>query len=221
MDKTAVSLAVSLGSGSIDLAGLTRAFTRLTASLPQLPGEAACQQGCAWCCHLRVGTSIPEVLAIFQALRSGAAPGDPAFFRRRVRAVAAQGNTLSEDFWLSGQHACPFLSGSQRACLIYTFRPVSCRAFHSTDASVCRRGFDTGTSVRVPCFPLYRSAVDCVSTVFIRVLADKGLASFQVGFVKALDILFKDSRAADRWLAGEDVFHAARVSNKDLAKPLK
>ncbi len=192
---------------------LASAMERFAASLVPLPREAACKNGCAWCCRLRVGVSIPEALVIFHEIRSRATPEGLGFLKHRILTTSVQGDTLDEAFWRSTRCPCPFLDmeGTYH-CLIYKIRPFSCRAFHSLDEAVCRKGYDQGMEIQVPCFPLYRASVDLYSSVLIQVSAQKGLASFQVGFIRALEILFTDDTAPERWLQGENVFLSAKLA---------
>src|SRR5437016_1577560 len=40
------------------------------------PPPSACREGCDWCCHLTVGTSVPEVVRILEYLRQALPPED-------------------------------------------------------------------------------------------------------------------------------------------------
>ncbi|WDP90981.1 MAG: YkgJ family cysteine cluster protein [Desulfobacter sp.] len=208
MEKARSLLDDFLENHGVSLPVLGKAMEEFTHTVFDLPEETACQAGCAHCCHLRVGLSIPELLVIFYELQGQATPEGLVYFRSRIQEILSKGDTLTETFWHESRTPCPFLD-DRRRCLIYAIRPFSCRAYHSTDEAVCRQGFEQGREVRVPCFPLYRACTDMYSSVFIKVLADKGFPSFQVGLVKGLDILFSDDTAARRWLAKEDVFSGA------------
>jgi Fe-S-cluster containining protein len=188
------------------------AMEQFTQSVFALPEGTACKQGCSYCCHLRVGASIPEVLVIYSELAAQATPEGFALLKERVLMVA-KGNTLDDAFWLTTRTPCPFLDvDTNQLCLIYSLRPFSCRAYHSTDLDACQKGYDLGQETMIPCFPLYRATTDMYSSIFTRVLAQKGFPSYQVGFVKALEILFKDKTASDRWLDNkEDVFVSAKL----------
>ena len=189
------------------------AMEQFTESVFDLPEGSACKQGCAHCCHLRVGVSIPEVLVIYSELSGQTTPEGFALLKERVLGVVAKGNTLDDTFWLTTQTPCPFLGvDTNNLCLIYDLRPFSCRAYHSTDLDACKTGFDQGRETMIPCFPLYRATTDMYSSIFTRVLGEKGFPSYQVGFVKALEILFKDETASDQWLNDKaDVFQAAKL----------
>lgn len=212
MDDAMEKLRFLLDTRGIHLDVLGEAMALFVRSLVDLPDQAACKKGCAYCCHLRVGVSIPEVVVIFNGLQSLATPEGLAFLERNVIQVAQKGNALDDNWWRTSRTACPFLDiNGQNHCLIYELRPFSCRAYHSTDMNDCRIGFEQKIKTQIPCFPLYRAVTDMYSTIFIQGLAQKGLFSYQVGFVKALQILFENDRAVEQWLSGDDVFEAARL----------
>lgn len=208
MDQAMENLSRFLETRNMGLPVLAAAMDQFIRTLIDLPKEAACQPGCAHCCHLRVGASIPEVLVLFSGLKSQATAEGLEYFRGKIMAISGKGD--DDAWWRREKIACPFLDTRNR-CLIYDLRPFSCRAYHSLDMAACQEGFETGKEMNIPCFPLYRSFTDMYSTVFIRTLARKGLASYQVGFVKALALLFRDEQRIERWLAGEDVFAPARL----------
>ena len=210
MEKARTLLDRFLDSHGVSLPVLGKAMAEFTETVFGLPDEAVCGPGCAFCCHLRVGVSIPELLVIFYELKAQSPDRDLAYFSARVKDILARGDTLAESFWLDTRTPCPFL-GDRGHCLIYPIRPFSCRAYHSTDLTVCRTGFDEGRVIQVPCFPLYRACTDMYSSVFIRVMADRGFPSYQVGLVRGLDILFSDETVSGRWLKKEDVFAPARL----------
>jgi Fe-S-cluster containining protein len=206
-------LGAFLNAHGVSLPVFGAAMEQFAQSVFALPEGAACKQGCAYCCHLRVGASIPEVLVIYGELAAQTTPEGFALLKERVLGTAAKGNTLDEAFWLTTRTPCPFLDvDTNQLCLIYTLRPFACRAYHSTDIDACRRGYDLGCETMIPCFPLYRATTDMYASIFTRVLADKGFPSYEVGFVKALEILFEDKTVSDRWLDNkEDVFRSAKL----------
>ncbi|WP_022665569.1 YkgJ family cysteine cluster protein [Desulfospira joergensenii] len=210
MDRLMENLFLFFETRELGLPALGMAMDQLIRTLIELPNEAACKTGCAHCCHLRVGVSIPEVLVIFSGLRAQATSQGLEYFRNRVIRTSGRGDVLDETWWRSRKTACPFLDPQNR-CLIYDLRPFSCRAYHSTDVAACLEGFEAGKEMGIPCFPLYRAFTDMHSTVFIRTMARKGLASFQVGLVKALELLFRDETLIARWFNKEDVFGPARL----------
>jgi Fe-S-cluster containining protein len=203
-------LVIFLDQNGVNLPALGMAMEEFTRSVLDLPEGTACQAGCQYCCHLRLGVSIPEVIVIYKQLLAQATPEGLAVIRQRIIDTDRKGNTLLESFWFESRTPCPFLNEKGR-CLIYALRPFPCRAHHSTDVKICRESFEKETSIQIPCFTLYWASTDMYSSLFIKVLADKGFASFQVGFIKALEILFKDDRAIESWLNKEDVFAIAKL----------
>ncbi len=210
MEKARTLLAQFLDNHGVRLPVLRKAMEEFTTNVFKLPDDAVCKAGCDYCCHLRVGVSIPELLVVFYELQAQTTPEGLAYFRKQIAETVAKGNTLTEDFWHAAQAPCPFLN-HQGQCLIYAIRPFSCRAYHSTGMAVCKTGYEDRCEVKVPCFPLYWATTDMYSSVFIKVLSQMGFASYQIGFVKGLDLLFKDRALSDQWLEKKDVFGQASL----------
>lgn len=203
-------LAGFLDTHGTSLPVLGVAMEEFTKSVFKMPEGTACKSGCSYCCHLRLGASIPEVLVVYKELAAQATPEGLSLIKQRILDTCTKGNVLDEGFWLTTRTPCPFLD-DKGLCLIYALRPFSCRAYHSTDSKVCKTGFEKGVETLIPCFNLYRASTDMYSSIFIKVLEDRGFASFQIGFVRALAILFADPGAVDGWLNKEDVFAKARL----------
>ncbi|MCP4021365.1 MAG: YkgJ family cysteine cluster protein [Desulfobacteraceae bacterium] len=195
---------------SIDI--LAYAMQQFIDSLLPLPKEVVCKQGCAFCCHLRVGLSIPEALIIHNELMTKAPQDFVQEIQKRINTIAKTGDTVDDTFWHTTRTSCPFLEKSAGSiCGVYNIRPLSCRAYHATSVENCKEGYDKGLETKIPCFPLFRSMIDMYSNAFIAAMKEKKLVSFQVEFTSALHILFSDNTAANRWLKGEDVFKTARI----------
>lgn len=206
-------LGAFLDAHGVSLPVLGVAMEQFTQSVFALPEGTVCKQGCAHCCHLRVGASIPEVLVIYSELAAQTTQEGFILLKERVLNVVAKGNTLTDAFWLTTRTPCPFLDvDTNQLCLIFSLRPFACRAYHSTDVDACQKGYEQGQKTMIPCFPLYRATTEMYSSILTWVLAQKGFPSYQVGFVKALEILFKNKGASDRWLDNkEDVFRSAKL----------
>jgi len=157
--------------------------------------------------------AIPAALVIFNELKLKFSPKKWEALKQNIIRITQEGNTLSDTFWQGSQTACPFLGlDGQGLCSIYDMRPISCRAYHSSDQVICKKGFDLRQEVHIPCFPLYKASTDMYTAVLIRMMSQKGLFSYQVGFVRALQILFEDDTALDKWIGGADVFKMAELS---------
>lgn len=215
MEKAAAGLSNAMDSGGANTQTLSAVIGHFFTTLIPLPDDAVCKKGCAYCCHLRVGVSIPEAIVIFHQLIANTTTEGLNFFRKKVIDAARQGDTLTEQFWQHSKTPCPFLDvKNQQSCLIYELRPFSCRAFHSTDIDACKRGFFEKESVKIPCFPMYRAFTDVHTTLLIQEMEKRGLFSYQVGFVAALALLFESknpSALVDDWFDGKDVFNCVRL----------
>ncbi|WP_461208420.1 YkgJ family cysteine cluster protein [Desulfocurvus sp. DL9XJH121] len=205
----------NLEEAGLGLAALSQAMRNFAVQTSALtpPGDVQCRPGCAFCCHTRASASIPEVLVIAGQLRQAMAPRVLDGLRGGLVALAEGGDATSLEWWLETRTPCPFLLTSEGGvCAIYDIRPFTCRSQHSTDAAACRKGFEEGRAVDVPCYPLLRRGLDIFSSAFISVMRERGLPSYQVGFVAAMAVALSEEDAAGRWLAGEDVFRAAEVA---------
>ena len=186
----------------------------LQSSALAMPKDVQCRQGCTFCCHTRASASIPEVLVIVDQLRQALAPKVLDGLRKGLAALAEDGDLTNLEWWLETRTPCPFLlTGEGGLCAIYDIRPFTCRSHHSTDVEQCRKGFEDGKAVEVPCYPLLRRGLDIFSSAFVSTMRERGLASRQVGFVAAMDVALSQKDAAARWLAGEDVFCDTEVQD--------
>ncbi len=95
---------------------------------PEAVTNAACAQGCAFCCILSGGEG--GVITSFEAenLSTALAP------------LAGQ-----PDGRVWHPEACPALDPDTRSCRAYDSRPMICRSFLSTDATACERNAEGAT----------------------------------------------------------------------------
>lgn len=85
----------------------------------------ACQKGCSWCCHLKVGVTVPEVIAIVEHLR--AVPEQLEVVRLKAAELAKDPRILSDEEKPKARLPCALLS-DDGSCGVYEVRPVPCRA---------------------------------------------------------------------------------------------
>ena len=124
--------------------------------------EIACRTGCAWCCHLPVMTSPPEVRLAWAHAR-GAMPPET------LEAIAAEARVLDT----SVPRPCPFLVEDR--CSVYAARPLACRGWNSTDADACRRAYALGYErVEIPVHPGLRATFANAGDALARGIADRG-----------------------------------------------
>ena len=94
---------------------------------PDVVRNAACTQGCAFCCILSGGEG--GVITAFEAARLHEA------------AAPLQGQPDGRDWHAD---ACPALDPETRSCRAYDARPMICRSFVSMDAEACRKNAEGG-----------------------------------------------------------------------------
>ncbi|WDP84810.1 MAG: hypothetical protein HUN05_06325 [Desulfobacter sp.] len=73
-----------LSDHGIGLDVLGKAMEQFCQTVFELPEDAVCRPGCAYCCSLRVGVSIPELLVIFYELKAQAHPEVLAALKARI-----------------------------------------------------------------------------------------------------------------------------------------
>ena len=101
------------------------------------PGPIACREGCSFCCHLRVITTIPEVLRIASAVRgwrdNARRPRRPDRGSPRRDSRARRGRPAPRPGRVPA-------AGYGR-CSVYPIRPMSCRGWNSLDVRACEADF--------------------------------------------------------------------------------
>jgi hypothetical protein len=99
----------------------------------------ACQNGCSFCCYLRVELFAPESIAIFRYLNTEIPEGNRKDIRERIFANAERiaGLTVEEHRRTNVQ--CAFLVDGH--CSIYPVRPIACSGHHSCDVRPCEQAY--------------------------------------------------------------------------------
>jgi len=214
-----LSASVQLGKKSMD------ATSTLTSSLlSRAPdGALACRQGCAHCCHQRVGVTVPEALAIVATLAATRSSAEIQRVRERVDRAYHSTRGLSRDERNSPEHPCPLLENE--LCSVYEVRPLACRGVHSLDEQACKsklhdrerraayeRGELPGHSFVEPV-----RAVHAISAgLQLGLHEGLGLDLRPLDLTAALHVLLSEAAAdakapsrPQRWLAGAPAFNDA------------
>lgn len=171
----------------------------------------ACGRGCASCCTLRVTASAPEVLLVARFLRAV----QPALLQRgidlvgRLRAADARTAGLDEAQRVQLRQPCPFIA--QGVCVIYQVRPLACRGHASHDRQACAEAA-AGRRAEVPHSQAHRLMRSLVQNAMLSALRDAGQAWGLHELNHALLLALDDPDSEARWLAGAEVFGAARVT---------
>ena len=169
----------------------------------------ACQEGCAWCCHKLVGTTVPEVFRIADYLQRHLTPQEFQIVRDRIIQRDEQRKGLREDRWSAARLPCSLLVDDR--CSVYPVRPLTCRGFNSSDARQCERWVKKRERVEIPIYePQHRLATFILDGLRAG-LSESGLPDDLLELTAALRITLTLPNAFDIWLAGEPIFAAARM----------
>jgi uncharacterized protein len=172
-----------------------------------------CAPGCAFCCHLSVFASVPELLHLAAYLQRTRPPAALAALTASVLATAEAVRELSQAARAQAKRPCPLLDPATRQCGVYEARPLTCRAYNSCDAGVCARAFDealTHWDMPVDLFQLTVSTN--VRTGLMAAALAAGLDPGPYELAPGLAVALTATNAAARWLAGEPVFAAAETA---------
>jgi hypothetical protein len=181
-------------------------------------GELACRAGCGHCCHQVVGATAPEVLAIYEHLRTTRTPDELARVASRIVDAEEKARGLTQDERTSPELPCPFLE--EERCSVYEVRPLACRGKTSLDAAACERTLREpearaaylAGALTVPCYVEPLRAFHAVSAGVQLALHElHGLRTSPLELKAAMRIVVDDPDGVPaRWLAGEDPFEGAR-----------
>ncbi len=180
---------------------------RIDAELEQALAGVECRKGCSFCCHLRVTTTVLEVIRIAEALSRDRSPERRSALVFTARKTAG----LSDRDRLQQRTPCPLLVDG--ACSIYEVRPLTCHALLSRSASLCEHQLLASAAgdepLKIPSPIAPRLLAASLISGQIAALRDLGLASHLVELISATAALQQDRNLLLRWLNREDVFARA------------
>jgi Fe-S-cluster containining protein len=162
----------------------------------------ACVKGCAFCCHVSVTATAPEIFLVANALRERH-PQDLETVLARVRASDQRTRGLTSMERAKQKIPCALLE--QNMCAVYSARPGACRGFTSTSAKACERGFN-GESVQIETPAVWTSLRSAHKQALWAALVASKLPTALYEFHHALRIALEMPDAELRWLKGENVF---------------
>jgi Fe-S-cluster containining protein len=174
----------------------------------------ACRQGCFFRCYLPVSTDIPTAIRIAEHMRSEFTPDTLAETRERIAEYNTAWRRVNNRKRFESRLACPLLV--EGSCSVYPVRPLSCRGWNSVNVAKCETDYNHPerkgtTTIYGPQLATTRAIDGGIN----QGLARSGLDGHEVDLAPALAILFDVPDAAERWLAGEDVFKPAWVPTSD------
>lgn len=200
------------GSGPVEIAAQSLAWVLEATDLamksfpPVRP--IGCEAGCAFCCHLKVIATVPEVLALVDHLEGTLSPEALTDLRSRVAEANAAVGNVTADERARRQRPCPLLVDSR--CIAYEKRPLHCAGANSFDPRGCEEAFrHPDQDIEVAHYPAQRISADAAGAGLSRALFAVGLDGRMVELVAALHVALSDRTAGERWRRGEPAFEAA------------
>ena len=190
-----------------------KAFARVDETIDQVnalappPKPIACGAGCPFCCHIRVTTSPPEVLALVHHIERKWPAERVAALRRKLANLdpLTRGRDAAQRDQM--RLPCPLLVDNN--CGVHEMRPINCRGLASVDVMACRRSYDSYMAEPVPQVALQATASDGIGYGLVAGLGDAGFPLEDVELIAGLRIAFETHDAAGRWLGGEPLFQAS------------
>jgi Fe-S-cluster containining protein len=214
-ERVRTNHALSRGCTPSTLINIADCGTRIAAEALQQalqadpPPCSACNEGCDWCCHLTVGTSVPEVVRLLEYLRQNLSPDEFGALRDRVRRLDEQQperRAVGRD-----EAGLPCALLVDQGCAAYPVRPLICGGFNSSDAAACERFARSSDQTPLPLYAPQLRLAALVLDGMTAALTESGLTGERVELTAALRIALEVPDAVERSLAGEPVFAAARL----------
>jgi Fe-S-cluster containining protein len=218
----AFSESLSQHGGQVGLlpALLTRAYSSFEGNVDRQASDhpdLACHKGCATCCTIRVVATAPEVLLVARYIRSVADELQQAGVDLQQRLADADTATrgCDEQQRVSLRCRCPYIH--QGACVIYPARPLACRGHASYDKIACAEAA-AGQRDEIPYSKPHMMMRSLIQNAMQSALRDAGYAWAVYELNHALSLALAHDEYEAAWLAGEDVFAPAMVTDVSLAE---
>jgi aspartyl/asparaginyl beta-hydroxylase (cupin superfamily)/Fe-S-cluster containining protein len=179
----------------------------------QIPPERplACAVGCAFCCHLQVTVSAPEVLRLAAVLRDKKSAADLEALTARVIAADDRTRGMSAKERAAARIPCPLLEDNR--CSAYAARPLACRGATSYDAEACERGL-AHPDEQVPGYEPEEQVAQAVRLGVQRSSSKHRVDPRPLELNAALRIALADPAAGEAWARGEALFTSAVIAQK-------
>ena len=157
--------------------------------------KIACQAGCTFCCHQRVGVFAHEAVALLRELRNRLSPAEAETIERRILA-----NARTIDRWTPEQHRAANLRCAllvEGRCAAYDVRPSACARYHSLSRARCEYSYehpeDIGTPRNSrPALAVLQDLGSVVDSSLGAALVDAGLPAAKRELHQALRALLED-----------------------------
>jgi Fe-S-cluster containining protein len=166
------------------------------------PHAIACAKGCAFCCHVSVAATAPEIFLVANTLRQKYRDRMDEVLTR-VRAADARTRGLDSENRARQRIPCAMLENN--VCRVYDSRPGACRGFTSTSRPACERSFH-GENVPVSTPSVWRLLRHAHKQALWAGLAATGLPAERYDFHHGLLVALENTDAEASWLKGEAIF---------------
>jgi Fe-S-cluster containining protein len=176
-------------------------------SVNPLPNPIACHLGCSFCCHNEVEVTPPEVFLIAQMIRQYFSPQRQERLKEKILISAALkfGKSTAELAATRQARPCPLLEEDK--CVVYPWRPLSCRAMHSLDREHCRTSHAEG-DLRSDEYYLHRYTFPLsLAAGLTEGFGAVGCQAATLELSQALREVLWEPHLMERWLRGEEVFN--------------
>ena len=165
----------------------------------------ACEAGCAFCCHQRVGVFPHEAAALWTHLKIAMPPDLAAAIEERIAANARAIDAMTAEEHRAARMPCAFLVDGR--CSAYEVRPSACASYHSLSRARCEYAFEHPEHAGTPraSRPALRDLRSFTSDLVAGV--ESGFAAAGVSTGKGelhhrVRAIAEDPGVIDRWLAG-------------------
>lgn len=186
----------------------------------------ACAAGCAWCCYQQVAVEPAEALTIARHIATRLSPETRAALERRLAEVDARTRGLGIVARARLRAPCAFLADGR--CSIYEVRPLRCRGVYSRDADHCRWAMENpddyfagrGQRDGAGPYPVEPTRIARSAVIGLhRAAKEFGVSERHLELVAAVRTALAEPDAGARYLAGEPVFAAATLPERDDPPP--
>lgn len=171
----------------------------------------ACKKGCWYCCTHMVTATVPEIIHVANHVRANWNEEQIAGLRERIAKHKQSTQPLRDgNKDVLPRHLCPLLADG--ACSVWMDRPLICRGWNSVNVDDCiKKGEHPEAGIRERALAHQVAVAD-----FVRQGFEEGLESSKANgniceLAYGLEIALDNPDAAERYLAGEDLFAPARA----------
>jgi Fe-S-cluster containining protein len=165
-----------------------------------------CQEGCDSCCYNQVELTPPEALLIGHYIAQQFSQAEKDLLLVHAARITELINKLgkAESAARRQEIPCPLLRN--RSCSVYPVRPLVCRAMHGLDRERCAAELRTGSLAGSQYYAHRHDVAVSVAAGLMEGCKVAGLQSWPLNLTRALQDFFRQEKAVESWISGEEVF---------------